>query len=161
MLREIPFSESDFEKIKELPKSFKVYYIVLPIIIIPLSFLVGLLGLLKKGFGYWPTTIAFLSFCILYFLIVLTRDYINYRRDISKRIKLSGQIRVKRKKELKKEMIVYFESKQLKKIRITSKATFDTILENDIFSIEISKYSNHLFNLKKGDVSLLEKAELS
>lgn len=161
MLKEIPFSESDFEKIKDLTKSFKIYYIVLPIIIIPLSFLVGLFGLLKKGHGYWPTTIVFLSFCVLYLLIVLTRDYINYKKDISRRIKLSGQIRVKRKKELKEGMFVYFDSKKLKKIRVTSKIAFETIQENDIFSIEISKYSRHLFDLKKEDVSFLENAELS
>ena len=76
MLKETPFSESDLVKIKVLPERFKVYSVIFILFTVPLSFVFGLAGLLRKGFGYWPTTIAFLSVFTVSLLIIIIKRYL-------------------------------------------------------------------------------------
>lgn len=158
MLKRIPFSSADIEALKSQPRTFKFTFILLLIIYVPLCFVIGLVGLFKKGYGYWPTTIAFLCFFTAVALFTFIRDYIRYKKDMKFQIKLSGDLLVKSKSEKRGARVIHFDSNQIKQLSLISKTGFEKLLEGDIINIEISKYSKYIFSLKKGTESLIENS---
>jgi fatty acid desaturase len=87
------FSAEDIEKIQEMPKARKVYYLLFALCI-PISFLAGLVGLLKKGYGYWPTTLGFLLFFFCVIIWLIAKEIFLYRKDLAKQEKLTGTTKV-------------------------------------------------------------------
>ena len=154
MLSTQPFSDSDLRKVQALPKSFKLSLYLFIILCVPLSLLVGLTGLLRKGYGFWLTTIIALllqaGICIAIFL----KNYTAYRKDISRQIKLVGEVVVTSKSEKRNETIIKLNNPELSQIDIHSKHVFDQISAGDTLTIEISKFSKYLLNLEKKGQSL-------
>ena len=72
------FTQSDLERINSIPKSFIVTLISFLILCVPASFLFGLLGLTKKGHGYWPTTLTLLAVFAAVTIFVTIKDYLHY-----------------------------------------------------------------------------------
>ena len=155
MLSVQTFTQSDLNKVRALPKGFKLAFFIILVICIPLSFVFGLLGLLKKGYGYWPTTIGFLIFVSLIYLYFFLKDYVAYRKDLAKKLKLSGEINVISKSKKKNERIIYFDTNEIKRINVYSKSIFDKIQIEDTLKIEITKYSKCLLKLEKNGENLL------
>jgi hypothetical protein len=143
------FTDSDFAEINKLPRSIFLFLLFILMICIPSSFLLGLLGLLKKGPGYWPVTILLLCIFILTAVFQAIRDYIRYKKDVSKQIKWVGNIAVKSKSTKKGEYNIKVDSPNIKKLNLLSQKNFAKVNEGDLLYIEISKYSKHIFLLIK------------
>lgn len=148
------FNANDYNSIKGIPKSFRILLFLYAAFLVPASFLFGLLGLSKKGNGYWPTTVMILAVFSIIILWVIAKEYLAYKKDLSKQEKLSGTLIVKRKSSKKGETIIYLDSKELKKLNVYFKVIFDKIDIDDKLKIEISKYSKCLFLLEKNGEQL-------
>jgi hypothetical protein len=149
------FTPSDLSKVQDLPKSFKLSILLFIVLCIPLSLIVGLIGLLRKGHGFGLTTIVCLITLGIICFFIFLKNYIAYKRDISNQIKLFGEVTVTSKSTRKNETIVNFNSTELKKIDVFSKQIFDKINVGDTLTIEISKFSKCLLKLEKEGQSLL------
>ena len=145
----------DLYIIKSIPKSFKSSLILGSIVYVPLSFLIGLIGLTKKGKGYWQTTILFLLFFIVAFLLFMVKEYVAYKKDLKWKLKLVGHVRITEKIVEKDKTLIHTDAKDLKEFKIYSKESSDKIEIGDILTIQISKYSKPLLTLEKDGVDLL------
>lgn len=154
MLSTEKLNTSDLAIIEGIPKSFKVAAVIYSIFLVPLAFLLGLFGLLKKGYGYWPSTLAFLILFMLPLLLTLLKDYIAYKKDLKKQIKIKGTITVTRKSTKKGDRTIYTNEKELGKFQVYLDI-FDEITVGDKLNIEISKYSRQILLLEKNANSLI------
>jgi hypothetical protein len=149
------FTQSDLKNVQNLPKTFKLTFFLFIVFCIPLSLIVGLVGLLRKGYGYWITSIVCLIFLGIICIFIFLKNYIEYKKDISNQIKLIGEVNVISKSTRKNETIINFNSSELKKIDVYSKKIFDKIHVGDTLTIEVSKFSKYLLKLEKDGQSLL------
>ncbi|MGB3005893.1 MAG: hypothetical protein WBC06_05275 [Chitinophagaceae bacterium] len=145
---------SDLATIKGIPKTFKVTAAIYSIFLIPAAFLLGLFGLLKKGHGYWPTTVSFLVLFTLLLLWTLLKDYIAYKKDLRIQIKIKGTITVTGKSMKKGDKTIYTNEKDLRKFQVYLDI-FDEIQVGDKLNIEISKYSRQILLLEKNETSII------
>jgi len=155
MLSEIQFNDNDIYKIQSVPRDLKLALLVYSIFFIPAAFLFGLIGLAKKGHGYWPTAIGILAVFTAVLAFYLVKEYILYKKDLRHRIKLSGTITVIEKSPQKKDTIIYTNAKQVKKLNLYKKEMYDKIEVGYELTIEISKYSKNILQLKKGKSDLM------
>ncbi|MGG9960442.1 hypothetical protein [Ferruginibacter sp. SUN106] len=149
MLSEKQFNNDDVQIIETMLSRFKGRVVICSIISVPLSMLLGLLGLLTKEYGYWPVTITFYIAMAVVFMWILIKDQVAYRKDLSKQVKLCGQLTVVKKSLKNGYADIYTNDKQLKKLHIRNKKIVDNILEGDVLTVEIAKYSNKLLLLEK------------
>jgi hypothetical protein len=155
MLLEQDFSDSDLNAVKSIPKVSKLFALFFLFLCLPVAFIPGLLGYSKKGYFDWlATLILLIVFGCCYLYIVIT-GYIAHNKDVSRQIKLVGQLFVKAKSSKKNETILYFDSPQIKKLDVYSKQIFDKVEVGDILSIEISKFTKCLFRFEKNGQNLL------
>jgi hypothetical protein len=149
------FNQSDLEKINSIPKSFKVTMLFFVVICIPASFLFGLLGLTKKGHGYWPTTLTlFIAFAAVAIFAII-KDYLLYRKDKKKQKKYVGTITVIGKSTKKGDKIIFTDIPELKKLELYTSELFEKVSVGDKLTIEISTFSKTLFRLDKDHIDLL------
>ena len=149
------FSKSDLQKINSIPKSFVVTVLFFLILCVPASFLFGLLGLTKKGHGYWPTTLTLLSVFACVAILVTIKDYLLYRKDRTSQKKYVGIITVIGKSTKKSDKIIFTDIPELKKLDLITSELFDKVSVGDKVAIEISKYSKTLFRFEKDNIELL------
>jgi hypothetical protein len=149
------FTAEDYKIIEKDKKGYKIYLFIFLIFLTPLSFLVGIIGLAKKGFGYWPTTIGFLLSFFLIIIYLLIKDYILHKKDLESQLKFSGTITVLKKSKNKKDCLIYTDSKDLKKIDVLFLNAFNQIEIGDELFIEVTKYGKSILKLKKGHLVLL------
>ncbi|WP_416438241.1 hypothetical protein [Phnomibacter sp. MR] len=157
MLRIENLTEEDVKEIKAIPKSFLVTVYFLLLICFPASFLLGLLGLTKKGYGYWPTTIAFLVVFIFAGLFVTIKDFLLYQKDKAKQKKYVGTITVMNKSAKRGDYKIYTDAPELKELNLYSNELFDAIATGDTLTIEISTHSKTIFRLEKDHINLLNR----
>ena len=149
------FNQEDQRKIKAIPRTFKVTGIFFLTLCVPASFLFGLLGLTKKGQGYWATTIFLLAVFTLITLVTLIKDYFLYHRDKTKQQKYKGVITIIGKSTRKGNKTIFTNAPELKKLNLYTRELFDRVNIGDKLTIEISKSSKTLFKLDKDEVDLL------
>jgi hypothetical protein len=155
MLNTFNFTDNDISQVKRIPKSLLVYVLYFFIICIPGSFLFGLIGLTKKGNGYWTTTLIIIAIFFIVTLLLITKDLILYKRDMIEQIKYAGTITILNKSTKKGQTKIFTDSKEFPKITLHSSDISDRINSGDQLNIEISKYSKTIFLLKNGDTDLL------
>ncbi|MEP7231155.1 MAG: hypothetical protein ABI691_12930 [Ginsengibacter sp.] len=151
------FDQADLQKIKTIPRSIKVTLLIFLLLCVPFSFLFGLLGLTKKGHGYWVTTISLLAVFTLLLMFVIIKDYFLYYRDKTTRQKYKGEITIIGKSKGKGEKIVFTDLPELKKFILYTKEIFDSIHVGDKLDIEISKFSKTILKLDKDKINLLNE----
>jgi hypothetical protein len=151
------FTDEDFAKIQTVPKAVRIYFLFF-LFCIPLAFLLGTFGLLKKGFGYWPTTLGFLCVFLSLLLWLTVKEVFFYFRDKAKKQKYAGTVKVVSKSGKKGESIVYLDDAKLKRLTLYQSNAFEQINEGDILKMEISRYSKYLFRLEKEGENLLQTA---
>ena len=149
------FNQEDQRKIKAIPKTFKVTGIFFLALCVPASFLFGLIGLTKKGHGYWTTTIILLAFFTLVTLFILIKDYFLYYRDKTKQQKYKGVIIIIGKSTKKGAKTIFTNAPELKKLNLYTNKLFERVSVGDKLKIEISKFSKTLFRLDKDQIDLL------
>ena len=121
----------------------------------PASFLFGLLGLTKKGFGYWPTTFALLIIFAVVAVVTTIKGYLLYYKDKTNQKKYVGTITVTGKSTKKGDKIIFTDTPELKKLDLLMSEVFDKVSVGDKLTIEISKYSKTLLRLDKDQHDLL------
>ncbi|NTS43836.1 hypothetical protein HRG84_23340 [Flavisolibacter sp. BT320] len=151
------FTEDDFAKIQTIPKAVRIYFLFF-LFCIPLAFLLGAFGLLKKGYGYWPTTLGFLCVFFLVLLWLTLKEVFFYLKDMERKQKYAGAVTVISKSGKKGEPTVYLDDTNLKKLTLYQDGTFEQINEGDVLNLEISRYSKFLFRLEKEGANLLQTA---
>ena len=149
------FNQEDQQKIKAVPRTFKVTGIFFLILCVPASFLFGLLGLTKKGHGYWTTTIILLAVFAFVTLVILIKDYFLYYKDKIQQQKYKGVITIIGKSTKKGDKIIFTNVPELKKLNLYTDELFDKVSIGDKLTIEISKFSKTLFRLHKDQIDLL------
>ena len=149
------FSESDLQKINSIPKSFRVNVLFFFILCVPASFLFGLLGLTKKGHGYWPTTLTLLSVFAVVAIFITIKDYLLYHKDRTNQKKYVGMITVTGKSTKKSDKIIFTDIPELRKLDLHTSELFDKVSVGDKLTIEISMYSKTLFRFDKDHIKLL------
>jgi hypothetical protein len=149
------FNQTDQKKIDNAPKSFKVVGLVYCILLVPASFLFGLLGLTPKGHGYWITTLSFLVVFTLVAVFSVIKAFLLYRKDMINKKKYKGTIRVVDKSLKKGDKTIFTDSIELKKLDLLTNNIFDKVDIGDQLTIEISKYSKTLLRLEKNGADLL------
>lgn len=149
------FNQSDLQRINSIPKSFKVTVLFFLILCVPASFLFGLLGLTKKGHGYWSTTLTLLTVFAAVAIFVTIKDYLLYHKDKTKQKKYVGTITIIGKSIKKGDKIILTDTSDLKKLKLYTSELFDKVSIGDKLTIEISKYSKTLFRLDKDNIDLL------
>lgn len=150
-----PFNDVDNKEIARRANWYKIYLKTFSMLFIPLSFLVGLFGLKKNGFGYWPTTVCVLILFAIPFIYLIIKDNINYRGEKRSQLKYAGIITVVKKIKKRKDFIVYTDFNELKKIEILSLEAFNQIEVGDRLYIELTKFSKYILKLEKNSTSLL------
>ncbi len=125
------------------------------LIFVPLSMVIGFLGLLKKGHGYWITTLTIFTILSAVAAFVIIKDYILYRKDKSKQRKYVGTITVINKSSKKGDNLIFTDCTEVNKIDLYISELFDKISIGDELTIEISQFSKTLFRLKKNNIDLL------
>ena len=159
MLKLENFTDEDTKNIKDIPKRFKLYLFLMFILGMPCSFLAGLLGLLKKGHGFWHATIfTALMFAAVFFWLII-KEFIVYKQDINTKVKYSGTIIVTAKSVKKHSYVIFTDAKELKKISLIRKDVFYKIEVGNTLTIEISKFSKEVFRLEKDGENLLVPME--
>ncbi len=148
------FTAEDFQLIDGSKKEWKIYFYIYFIVVIPLGFLFGLFGLLKKGHGYWSTTIAMLSSTLVIVVYLAIKDYVIYKKDIHFKLKYSGTIVVESKSIKTNEHCIYTDSSQIKKIHVSSADVFNQIAVGDELFIEMTKFGKRLLILKRDNLVL-------
>lgn len=138
-------------------KDTKAYVVLFLKIFTPLSFLLGLLGLLKKGNGYWPTTVFFLSVFLFTTVYLIIKEQIQFSKDIKEQLKYVGTVAVV-KKSGDNDCKIYTDSKELKKINIDFPSLFNQINVGDVLYLEVAKSSKFIFKLNKGDISIINRS---
>ena len=156
MLTKQLFNDYDIRLIEAIPKSFTKTVLLYLVVFVPVSFLFGLVGLLKKGHGYWLTTVSLLGFFTLVFLFVMLKEYIGYKKDLKGKMKLCGTFTVVKKSSVKYNNI-YTDASELKKLHLLDKALFEKITSGDELNIEIAIFTKKIFRLEKEGNNLLEK----
>ena len=141
------FSELDQQKIKSIPKSFKVTFLFFLFLCVPASFLFGLLGLTKKGNGYWPTTLILLTVFAAVATFVILKDYLLYHKDRTRQKKYVGTITVIGKSTKKNEKTIFTDLPEIKKLELTSEL-FNKVSIGDKLTIEISMFSKTIFKFE-------------
>ena len=149
------FNQEDQQKIKANPRTFKVTAIFFLALCVPASFLFGLLGLTKKGHGYWTTTIILLAVFAFVTLVILIKDYFLYYKDKIQQQKYKGVITIIGKSTKKGDKIIFTNAPELKKLNLYTDKLFDKVSIGDKLTIEISRFSKTLFKLDKDQVDLL------
>ena len=152
------FNDSDLRDISKLPGKIALGGLLFFMVLIPLSFLFGFLGLLKNMPGYWHVAIILSSVFAIAILFHVIRSYFWYRKDLSKQIKLIGNVIVKTKSTKKGEYIIKVSSPEIEKLNLLFQKYFDKVEEGDLLYIEISKYSKHIFQLSKNKETLINKS---
>ena len=155
MLATKNFTKEDYNTIESNKKGTREYYMLFLKFFAPLSFFLGLIGLAKKGFGYWPTTLVILAICFLVTLYLVIKENMQYKKDLGAEMKFCGTITVLKKSWKKNDYCIYTDSKNLKKIDVYFPAIFDQIEEGDELYIEVAKFSKYIFRLDKGIVPLM------
>ncbi len=148
------FTAEDFQVIDGSKKAWKIYFYIYIMLLSPLCFLFGLLGLLKKGHGYWPTTITMLLSTLVLVVYLAVKEFVLYKRDIHFKLKYSGAIVVERKSTKTNDYYIYTDSSQIKKIHVSSADVFNQIAVGDELFIEMTKFGKRLLILKKDNLVL-------
>jgi hypothetical protein len=143
------------EKLKHFQEHSKCREYFFLTFCVPASFLFGLLGLTKKGHGYWTTTIILLAVFAFVTLVILIKDYFLYYRDKIKQQKYKGVITIIGKSPRKGDKIIFTNAPELKKLNLYTDKLFDEVSIGDKLTIEISRFSKTLFKLDKDQVDLL------
>ena len=149
------FTVEDYKTIEVNKKGIKVYFHIFVKLCVPLSFLLGLIGLAEKGHGYWPTTFFFLLFFSVITIYFIIKENILYRRDLGNKLKYSGKITVLKKSRKRNDCSIYTDAKELNKIDVLFFEIFDQIDVGDELYIEVAKSSKYVFKLEKGILPLI------
>jgi hypothetical protein len=158
MLTISEFTNDEIKAIESSLKGSKVYFIIYAMLFVPLSLLLGLTGLSKKGFGYWPTTLVLLVFFSLLTFYLFVKENILCRKDLRDRQKYTGTIKVLKKSRKRNDCIIYIDAKEIKKIDVLTFEIFDQIEVGDSLHIEIAVSSKYIFKLDKGILPLVKMA---
>ena len=156
MISTINLNSEELEIIKFGKKDTKAYLFFFLKIFAPLSFLLGLLGLLKKGNGYWPTTLFFLLVFLFTTIYLIIKEQIQFDRDIKEQLKYVGTVTVVKKSD-DNDCKIYTDFKELKKINIDFPSLFNQINVGDVLYLEVAKSSKFIFKLNKGGVSIINR----
>lgn len=151
MLHIKPFTGNDLSRIQALSKSRKLYFIF-GIICVPMTFLLGLTGLLPQGLGYWYITFLLLFLFLLASILASLRSAYLENKDLREQTKLCGVITVAGKAGTGN---VLTTSPELKKFSLSGRKAFEKIAYGDKLYIEISKHCKHIFRLEKEGENLL------
>jgi len=138
-----------------IPKSIKASVILGSIIYIPLSFLIGLIGLTKKGIGYWQTTLLFLSLFIFVFFVHSLKEYLLYKKDVKRKLKWVGMITIKGKTVKRDKTLFHTDIEELKEFALQSNECSNQIEIGDTLTIQFTKFGKTLLLLEKNDSNLL------
>lgn len=155
MLTTVYFNNDDLSIIEFSKKDIKTYILIFLKFFLPLSFLLGLIGLTKNGNGYWPTTIGFIIFFLLITIYLIIKENILLNKDLKEKEKFVGTITVKKKSRIETDTIIYTDAPEIKKIDIHFVSIFKQIEIGDQLSLEIAKHSKHVFKLAKGENILI------
>jgi hypothetical protein len=155
MLTTTNFNSDDFNIILFSKNDVKSYAIIFLKIFLPLSFLLGTIGLLKRANGYWPTTLFFLIVFLLVTIYLILKEHILFTKDLKEQLKYVGTICVLKKSLDKRNCKIYTDAKEMKKIHIQFLSVFDQIEVGDELYLEIAKSSGHIFKLNKGELHLI------
>ena len=155
MLKISEFNNEEIKTIEANLKGSKIYFALYFKLFAPLSFLMGLIGLAKKGFGYWPTTLAILIFFLAITMYLFIKENILYKRDLKHKQKYTGLITVMKKSRNRNDCLIYTDVKEVKKIDVLFFDIFDQIEVGDELYLEIALSSKFIFKLEKGILPLI------
>lgn len=155
MLKISEINNVEIKTIEANLKGSKVYFALYLKLFAPLSFLMGLIGLAKKGFGYWPTTLAILIFFLAITMYLFVKENILYKRDLKTKQKYTGLITVLKKSRNRNDCLIYTDAKEIKKIDVLFFNMFDQIEVGDDLYLEIAVASKYIFKLEKGILPLI------
>jgi len=151
------FNKIELEKIKQ-GKSYSYNYIWIFLkIFLPLSFALGLLGLIFRH-GYWESTLFFASGFFIAAVYLTVRPRHLFGKDLKEKIKYVGTVKVLEKSNKNKEWKVYLDSREIKRLNIHTEKIYDQIDVGSELYLEIAKNSRLIFKLKKGNVWLFRSA---
>jgi hypothetical protein len=155
MITTINFNKEELSIIEFSKKDIKTYVSIFLKIFLPLSFLLGLFGFLKRETGYWPTTLFFLSVFLLVTVYLIIKEHIVFNKDVKERLKYVGTISVRKKSRNETDCKIYTDSKEINKIDVHFVSIFNQIEVGDELYLEIAKSSKYIFKLRKGELSLI------
>ena len=155
MITTINFNKEELSIIEFSKKDIKTYVAIFLKIFLPLSFLLGLFGFLKREIGYWPTTLFFLLVYLFVTVYLIIKEHIIFSRDIKERLKYVGTIRVRKKSRIQTDCKIYTDSKEIDKIDVHLVSIFNQIEIGDELYLEIAKSSKYIFKLSKGELPLI------
>lgn len=149
------FNNEEVKAIESNLKGSKVYFFLYLILFAPLSLLLGLIGLSKKGFGYWPTTLVLLILFLVISIYLFIKENILCKKDLRDKLKYTGLIKVVKKSKNRNDCLIYTDAKEVKKVDVLSFDVFDQIEVGDNLHIEIAVSSKYVFKLYKGILPLV------
>ncbi len=155
MLTASKFNNEEVKTIEANLKGSKIYFVLYFILFTPLSLILGLIGLAKKGFGYWPTALGFLISFLIITVYLFIKENILYKRDLKNKLKYTGTIMVLKKSRKRNDCMIYTDAKEIKKIDVLFFNIFDQIEEGDYLDVEIARSSKYVFKLNKGILALI------
>lgn len=155
MITTTNFTKSELEIIEFKKKDIKSYIFIFLKFFLPLSFLLGLLGLANKAAGYWPTTTGIIIIFALVTIYLIVKENILLNKDLRDKTKFTGTITVQKKSRVETDTIIYTDAQEIKKIDVHFFSIFKQIEVGDEIFVEIAKHSKHIFKLSKGESILI------
>ena len=149
MLLTDTFTKIELEKIKQAKSNCYNYTGIFLKIFLPLSFALGLLGLLFNH-GYWESTLFFTAGFSVAAIYLTIKPRHLFAKDLKEKIKYVGTATVLEKSYKNKELKIYLDSSEIKRLNIHSEKIYDQIDIGSELYLEIAKNSQLILKLKKG-----------
>ena len=150
MLSQTFFDRNDTDRLQTSYKKFSTISYLTLIIGIPVEVLIGYVASIRIAALFWPVALLGLAILLSAYYIVFFKRMKSFRQDLAEQTKLVGSLRVVSKSEKDKQLLVSFDSDELKQANL-ARAAFDKINIGDILSVEFSKYARYIFKMSKGD----------
>lgn len=149
------FTPEDYNTIVANRNGTTEYYRVYFKFFLPLSLLLGFIGLTAKGFGYWPTAFGIAAFFYLVTQYLVSKEKWQYRNDMGEEQKYCGTFTVIKKSRKRNDYLIFTDAEELPKVDVYFAAVFEQVEVGDELYIEAAKHSRYIFRLEKGIVPLM------
>ena len=149
------FTNNELEKIKQGKSNSYNYSGVFLKVSLPLSFALGLLGLIFHH-SYLASVLFFASgFFIAYIYLTFKPKYL-LAKDLKEKIKYVGTVTVLEKSNKENDLKLHLDSREIKRLSIHTEKIFNQIEIGNELYLEIAKNSRLIFKLKKENVWLFK-----
>jgi len=150
MLSQTFFDRNNADRLQSSYKKFRLISYLLLIIGIPVEVLIGYVASLKYAVMFWPMSLLGLALLLFGFYAIFFKRLKSIRQDLAEQTKMVGILQVISKSEKDKQLLIGFDSDELKQI-VLARSSFDKINIGDTLSIEFSKYSKYIFKISRGN----------